>query len=166
MLDLIGTAGTGQALEWILTLGRSDLRQVRGDAEVLLGDLRKSRLRGPIQATLQMACHFRLHLECCNAGGAAYCRARRLLRGGWRLYVTPYQSPQHQSVLVECDPLSVRLSLRDRPVAPWVPCDAVTFDKCTRAPGKPRVTQSQNHSKRASQRAQEDPVANAATAIW
>jgi hypothetical protein len=42
MMDLIGIEGIGKALEWFVTLGRSELRQVRGDAEELLGDLRKS----------------------------------------------------------------------------------------------------------------------------
>ncbi len=41
-MDLISITGIAKALEWFLTLGRSELRQVRGDAEELLSDLRKS----------------------------------------------------------------------------------------------------------------------------
>jgi hypothetical protein len=41
-MDLISISGIAKALEFFLTLGRSELRQVRGDAEELLGDLRKS----------------------------------------------------------------------------------------------------------------------------
>jgi hypothetical protein len=41
-MDLSSAVNIAKALEWFLTLGRSELRQVRGDAEELLGDLRKS----------------------------------------------------------------------------------------------------------------------------
>ena len=41
-MDLTIAVGIGKALEWFLTLGRSELRQVRGEAEELLSDLRKS----------------------------------------------------------------------------------------------------------------------------
>jgi hypothetical protein len=41
-MDLISITGIAKALEWFVMLGRRELRQVRGDAEELLGDLRKS----------------------------------------------------------------------------------------------------------------------------
>lgn len=41
-MDLTTVAGIGKAFEWFATLGRSELRQVRSDADELLGDLRKS----------------------------------------------------------------------------------------------------------------------------
>lgn len=41
-MDLTTAVGIGKSLEWFLTLGRSELRQVRGDAEELLNDARKS----------------------------------------------------------------------------------------------------------------------------
>src|SRR5215472_14127882 len=41
-MDLISISAIGKALEWFLTLGRNELRQVRGDAQELLSDLRKS----------------------------------------------------------------------------------------------------------------------------
>ena len=41
-MDMSSIVGIAKALEWFLTLGRSELRQVRADAEELLGDLRKS----------------------------------------------------------------------------------------------------------------------------
>lgn len=44
-MDMSSIVGIAKALEWFLTLGRSELRQVRADAEELLGDLRKSLVR-------------------------------------------------------------------------------------------------------------------------
>lgn len=41
-MDLISASGIWKAFEWFLTLGRTELRQVRTEAEELLGDLRKS----------------------------------------------------------------------------------------------------------------------------
>ena len=41
-MDLISSAGIAKAFEWFATLGRAELRQVRHDAEELLGDMRKS----------------------------------------------------------------------------------------------------------------------------
>jgi len=41
-MDLSGIKATVAAIQWLLTLGRSELRQVRTDTEELLNDLRKS----------------------------------------------------------------------------------------------------------------------------
>jgi hypothetical protein len=41
-MELTSVVGIAKALEWFLTLGRTELRQVRGEAEELLSDLRKS----------------------------------------------------------------------------------------------------------------------------
>jgi hypothetical protein len=41
-MELSSIVSIGKGLEWFLTLGRSELRQVRAEAEELLSDLRKS----------------------------------------------------------------------------------------------------------------------------